>query len=91
MHTISFDRLTKSYGPVLAVDGLSFDVGPGRVTGFPGPNGGPAVHRRTAAGAHPHLGATIQHHGPGGVAATSSHTTGSPVSVHLLSQPPRSC
>ena len=39
MHTISFDRLTKSYGPVLAVDGLSFDVGPGGVTGFPGPNG----------------------------------------------------
>jgi len=38
MHTISFDRLTKSYGPVLAVDGLSFDVGPGRVTGFPGPD-----------------------------------------------------
>jgi ABC-2 type transport system ATP-binding protein len=38
MHTISFDRLTKRYGPVLAVDGLSFDVGPGRVTGFPGPN-----------------------------------------------------
>ena len=38
MHTISFDRLTKSYGPVLAVDGLSFDVGPGGVTGFPGPN-----------------------------------------------------
>ena len=38
MHTISFDRLTKRYGPVLAVDGLSFDVGPGRVTGFPGPD-----------------------------------------------------
>ena len=39
MYTISFDRLTKRYGPVLAVDGLSFDVGPGRVTGFLGPNG----------------------------------------------------
>jgi len=38
MHTISFDRLTKRYGPVPAVDGLSFDVGPGRVTGFPGPD-----------------------------------------------------
>ena len=39
MYTISFDRLTKRYGPVLAVDGLSVDVGPGRVTGFLGPSG----------------------------------------------------
>src|SRR6516162_3450859 len=28
MYTISFDRLTKRYGPVLAVDGLSFFLGP---------------------------------------------------------------
>ena len=31
--------LTKRYGPALAVDGLTFDVLPGRVTGFLGPNG----------------------------------------------------
>ena len=31
--------LTKRFGPRLAVDGLSFDVRPGRVTGFLGPNG----------------------------------------------------
>jgi ABC-2 type transport system ATP-binding protein len=31
--------LTKRYGPVLAVDGLNFDVRPGVVTGFLGPNG----------------------------------------------------
>jgi ABC-2 type transport system ATP-binding protein len=31
--------LTKRFGPVLAVDHLSFDVAPGRVTGFLGPNG----------------------------------------------------
>jgi ABC-2 type transport system ATP-binding protein len=31
--------LTKRYGTTLAVDGLSFDVLPGRVTGFLGPNG----------------------------------------------------
>ncbi|MGY1736326.1 ABC transporter ATP-binding protein [Geodermatophilus sp. SYSU D00684] len=31
--------LTKRYGDVLAVDGLSFDVAPGTVTGFLGPNG----------------------------------------------------
>jgi ABC-2 type transport system ATP-binding protein len=31
--------LTKRYGDRLAVDGLSFQVKPGRVTGFLGPNG----------------------------------------------------
>ena len=31
--------LTKRYGSTLAVDDLSFDVRPGRVTGFLGPNG----------------------------------------------------
>jgi ABC-2 type transport system ATP-binding protein len=31
--------LTKRYGPVLAVDALSFEVQPGVVTGFLGPNG----------------------------------------------------
>ena len=31
--------LTKRYGDVLAVDGLTFDVEPGKVTGFLGPNG----------------------------------------------------
>src|SRR5260370_1532514 len=31
--------LVKRYGPTTAVDRLSFDVTPGRVTGFLGPNG----------------------------------------------------
>jgi ABC-2 type transport system ATP-binding protein len=31
--------LTKRFGPMQAVDGLSFEVTPGRVTGFVGPNG----------------------------------------------------
>ena len=31
--------LTKRYGDTLAVDDLSFDVEPGKVTGFLGPNG----------------------------------------------------
>jgi ABC-2 type transport system ATP-binding protein len=39
MSTISIQNLTKRYGSVLAVDDLSFDVEPGRVTGFLGPNG----------------------------------------------------
>jgi ABC-2 type transport system ATP-binding protein len=33
------EGLTKRYGSVLAVDDLSFEVPPGRVTGFLGPNG----------------------------------------------------
>jgi ABC-2 type transport system ATP-binding protein len=36
---ISIEQLTKRYGRVNAVDGLSFTVAPGRVTGFLGPNG----------------------------------------------------
>jgi ABC-2 type transport system ATP-binding protein len=36
---IQVRRLTKRYGPTVAVDDLSFDVLPGRVTGFLGPNG----------------------------------------------------
>ena len=36
---IEIRQLTKRFGKVVAVDELSFDVGPGRVTGFLGPNG----------------------------------------------------
>ncbi|MFE0422093.1 ATP-binding cassette domain-containing protein [Streptomyces sp. NPDC058953] len=36
---IEVNELTKRYGKKTAVDGLSFTVGPGRVTGFLGPNG----------------------------------------------------
>ncbi|MET8944261.1 ATP-binding cassette domain-containing protein [Streptomyces sp. NPDC004542] len=36
---IELDGLTKRYGETLAVDGLSFAVRPGIVTGFLGPNG----------------------------------------------------
>jgi ABC-2 type transport system ATP-binding protein len=40
-HTASIEvrQLTKHYGKTVAVDHLSFDVQPGRVTGFLGPNG----------------------------------------------------
>jgi ABC-2 type transport system ATP-binding protein len=33
------ENLTKRYGPKTAVDGISFTVRPGQVTGFLGPNG----------------------------------------------------
>jgi ABC-2 type transport system ATP-binding protein len=36
---IELDGLTKRFGPVTAVEDLSFTVMPGRVTGFLGPNG----------------------------------------------------
>jgi ABC-2 type transport system ATP-binding protein len=36
---IQVRELTKRYGPVTAVAALTFDVLPGRVTGFLGPNG----------------------------------------------------
>jgi ABC-2 type transport system ATP-binding protein len=36
---ITLRALTKDYGSVRAVDGLTFDIEPGRVTGFLGPNG----------------------------------------------------
>jgi ABC-2 type transport system ATP-binding protein len=36
---IRLDGLTKRYGQTVAVDGLSFEVRPGHVTGFLGPNG----------------------------------------------------
>ncbi|MEW1637901.1 ATP-binding cassette domain-containing protein [Streptomyces sp. NPDC093801] len=39
MNSIEFRELTKAYGPSPAVDHLTFDVVPGRVTGFLGPNG----------------------------------------------------
>src|SRR6266566_1523387 len=37
--TISVSGLRKRFGPTLALDGISFTVQPGRLTGFVGPNG----------------------------------------------------
>jgi ABC-2 type transport system ATP-binding protein len=36
---IEVENLTKRYGDKVAVDGLTFSVPPGVVTGFLGPNG----------------------------------------------------
>ncbi len=36
---IAFDDLTKRYGSLVAVSGLSLTVAPGEVLGFLGPNG----------------------------------------------------
>jgi ABC-2 type transport system ATP-binding protein len=59
---IEVDRLSKRFGPVTAVGGLSFAVRPGRVTGFLGPNGaGKSTTMRLILGLdHPNSGtATI--------------------------------
>ncbi len=37
--TIEVNSVTKRFGPTVALDGLSFTVAPGSVTGFVGPNG----------------------------------------------------
>lgn len=39
MNSIEIRELTREYGAIRAVDRLTFDVLPGRVTGFLGPNG----------------------------------------------------
>ena len=36
---IQVDQLTKRYGPLLAVDGISFQVAKGEIVGLLGPNG----------------------------------------------------
>jgi ABC-2 type transport system ATP-binding protein len=59
---IEVHSLRKRFGPVTAVDGVSFDVQPGQVTGFLGPNGaGKTTTLRMILGlAHPTSGtATI--------------------------------
>ena len=48
---ISVEGLRRVYGDVTAVDGLSFDVGPGEIVGLIGPNGaGKTTALRTMAG-----------------------------------------
>jgi len=37
--TIEVNGLRKRFGPTVALDGMTFSVPPGRVTGFVGPNG----------------------------------------------------
>jgi ABC-2 type transport system ATP-binding protein len=60
---IEVDQLHKRFGPVTAVDGLSFAVRPGRVTGFLGPNGaGKSTTMRLILGLdHPNTGTATIH------------------------------
>ncbi|WSF14998.1 ATP-binding cassette domain-containing protein [Streptomyces sp. NBC_01353] len=50
---IEVNELTKRYGATTAVNGLTFTVRPGRVTGFLGPNGaGKSTTLRMVLGLH---------------------------------------
>lgn len=78
---IEVNDLTKRFGAVTAVDGLSFIAQPGRVTGFLGPNGaGKSTTLRALVGlVTPTSGsATI-----GGAAFATMNQPGSSVGVHL--------
>ena len=58
---ISLRNLTKVYGDTRAVDDLSFDVAPGRVTGFLGPNGaGKSTTMRLILGLERPTGGTVR-------------------------------
>jgi len=63
---ITVRGLTKRYGEVLAVDELSFDVEPGKVTGFLGPNGaGKSTTMRMVLGLdRPTAGSALVHGRP---------------------------
>ncbi|WP_030546831.1 ABC transporter ATP-binding protein [Streptomyces albus] len=57
---IEANELTKRYGRTPAVEGLSFTVRPGRVTGFLGPNGaGKSTTLRMILGLHEPTGGTV--------------------------------
>ena len=61
---IKADSLTKRYGDKLAVDGLTFDVQPGVVTGFLGPNGaGKSTTMRMILGLHAPTSGTVSVNG----------------------------
>jgi ABC-2 type transport system ATP-binding protein len=63
-HVIEARGLTKRFGDKLAVDGLTFGVRPGTVTGFLGPNGaGKSTTMRMILGLDRPTGGTVTVHG----------------------------
>ena len=82
---IEIDGLTKRYGDKTAVDGLSFVVEPGVVTGFLGPNGaGKSTTMRMIAGLDRPDSGTVRVNGthyPGAAApdGRARHLAGRPV------------
>nr|BFE79097.1 hypothetical protein GCM10020093_016980 [Planobispora longispora] len=75
--TIEVAGLRKRFGRVLALDGMSFTVTPGRVTGFVGPNGaGKSTTMRVIAGLDaPDEGSALVGGGRTGACAIPSGTS----------------
>ena len=71
-------ELSKSYGSTRAVDGLTFDVVAGRVTGFLGPNGaGKSTTMRMIVGLdHPSAGTVTVNGRPYGAIRRPLHEVG---------------
>jgi ABC-2 type transport system ATP-binding protein len=99
MSAIRIQGLVKRYGPVTAVDGLSFEVKPGTVTGFLGPNGaGKTTTLRTLLGlvtpdagtatinGHPYRELPEPLHQVGAVLEASSFHPGRTARAHLRIQ-----
>jgi ABC-2 type transport system ATP-binding protein len=95
---IEVDALTKRFGPVTAVDGLSFTVRPGQVTGFLGPNGAgktttmriilgldSPTSGRALVGGHPYQGIVRPLHQVGALLDASAMHPGRSAHAHVLS------
>src|SRR4051794_31600996 len=78
-HAIEVAGLTKRFGPVLAVDDLSFTADEGRVVGFLGPNGaGKTTRLRMWLGlVNPRSGRAVVQGPPYGELGDPVHTVGS--------------
>jgi ABC-2 type transport system ATP-binding protein len=77
---IEIDGLTKRYGDKIAVDGLSFVVEPGVVTGFLGPNGaGKSTTMRMIAGLDRPTSGTVRVNGGGRAHGRAGHLAGRPL------------
>ena len=64
MHLIEIKELRKAFGPIVAVDGISFDVDKGDVLGFLGPNGaGKSTTMKMLSGFLPPDGGTARVNG----------------------------
>ncbi|KDN82118.1 hypothetical protein KCH_61340 [Kitasatospora cheerisanensis KCTC 2395] len=86
VHVIEVNELTKRYGSTLAVDGLTFTVRPGRVTGFLGPNGaGKSTTLRMIIGLNAPTGGSVT------VRAGPSGTTRAGCGTPVRCSTPRTC
>jgi ABC-2 type transport system ATP-binding protein len=96
--TIEVDELAKRFGPVTALDGLSFTVRPGQVTGFLGPNGAgktttmriilgldAPTSGRALVGGHPYRGIIRPLHQVGSLLDAGAVQPGRSARAHVLS------